>query len=328
MADTDSDAPNTPVQTPCETIYCEDESDKLTVSGMRLDEEVRYPRIGTIQHKNIPDEAPREVHFLRELFGERLPEQPALAIAIGSLEVCGADDGLRIWCSATNVQRHGFDSQIYSPGGTIINKLEINYLELLNSHYSHGFQNGETILSASGPMNPLTAEIGGEIYTRLVSFNAKYDKPPKVVVWLCGFDINYNHNTSVSISVGNVDCDRFVLNFHCWWKTQFRDVKVTWVAYPSDAPGILSGTATTLSRRTNNSSQHFNRDYISFTDSTVFTKPPRVIIGLTSLSYKKFLPLNLKLKTANISPYGFSWDADSWDESVMYSAGISWLAMD
>lgn len=125
--------------------------------------------------------------------------------------------------------------------------------------------------------------------------------------------------------MGNIERNIFEVHFETGCEAQLRDTKVTWVAYPSHIPNIFSGTATTRNRRKSSQPQSLNRDYVSF--GKVFGKEPGVFMGVNELDFRKSLGLRLHVRASNITPYGFTWDADSWGESVCYSAGVSWLAM-
>lgn len=316
--------------TPVESVADSDNSDRLTVSGFELDDRVPYPQIGQVDLSPLGDgvEAMDELDIKTHTLSTPLPERPGMPIALTGMRARAGKHGLRFWCSVTNIQRGTFDTQIHSLGKTTVEFVGLSYLQILAEHDFYGFQHGEVSLPKSGRGKiPEISSHCTVVYTRIVFFPTPYDKPPKVVLWLSGFEINAGHDCTVSAKLGKIERDRFEIFFGTWSEGQLKDVKVTWVSYSATAPNIRSGMTTTEYRRERDQPQHYNRDYVSFQRKGVLVKPPRIIAGINEVDFKADLPVNLSVGVDNVTPYGFTWDADSRGDSVMYAVGISWLAM-
>ncbi|KAF8429812.1 hypothetical protein EV426DRAFT_582916 [Tirmania nivea] len=58
-----------------------------------------------------------------------------------------------------------------------------------------------------------------------------------------------------------------------------------------------------------------------------FTSVPTVIVSLSSADLSHNHNFRLGVYATNVNLEGFTVHADTWDDSVVYACGISWLAI-
>lgn len=95
----------------------------------------------------------------------------------------------------------------------------------------------------------------------------------------------------------------------------------SWVAYPSDRPRVASGTQDT---RSSVQPQVYNSAFEPF--ETVFDHPPKVFLAINALEMDHERDMTLEVSAENVSAVGMSWHLDVWSDSILYSAGASYLA--
>ncbi|KZP17053.1 hypothetical protein FIBSPDRAFT_1047154 [Athelia psychrophila] len=101
--------------------------------------------------------------------------------------------------------------------------------------------------------------------------------------------------------------------------------RATWIAYPEDRPFVYSGTANVKDVRAGSDTVANNSQAIDF-GGTQFWKTPSVFVALNSLDLGCGRNLRLRASVDNISTSGLTWHIDTWDDSILYSGGISYLA--
>ncbi|RPA97739.1 hypothetical protein L873DRAFT_1604288, partial [Choiromyces venosus 120613-1] len=157
---------------------------------------------------------------------------------------------------------------------------------------------------------------------RLVQFQRKFASPPKVILWLSEVELGQ----CIRISAERIYTYGFSVRFETNDPAKtVNDAMVSWVAYPTDKPGIFSGTASTETRRPTTSPQLYNTGYIRFPEG-VFKEAPRVMVGLNYLDLGSKQHSRISVQSSNVSIFGMTWEADAWRDTVVSGAGISYLA--
>lgn len=162
--------------------------------------------------------------------------------------------------------------------------------------------------------------------TRLITFPRAYSAPPRVVVWLKDLDISCKAGWRVKTYDTNVSATGFTIHIDTWSDTVLYSATATWVAYPADKPKIFSGRFNTMDVRPWNRPQLYNSAHVNF-GSNIFTSPPRIFLALNSLDLDCTQNLRLRVTASNINAIGMTWYIDSWDTTILYSAGASYIAL-
>lgn len=161
--------------------------------------------------------------------------------------------------------------------------------------------------------------------TREITFKRPYQSPPKVVVWLNLFDMNANVNWRVKTFATDVTATGFNLHIDTWSDTKIMCTMASWIAYPAHRPGLASGSFSTRDIRSPGQPQLYNSAFEPF-PAGVFKKPPRVFLAINSLEIDHERNLRLKVSADNVSATGMTWHLNSWSDTLLLSAGASYIA--
>lgn len=245
---------------------------------------------------------------------------PGLPIGLNMLDI-GNDAFIRIHSHSSNVKNDRFsinintwaDTKLYGGGCTWLE------IEKNNTDFQFGAFNTLEDFNWDDPQSH---------HTRLITFPRSYSAPPRVVVWLTVLEMRHTSDWRVKTYETNVTATGFTIHIETLGDSVLNFGTATWVAYPADKPGVLSGRFSTMDIRPPVHPQLYNSGHVSFgKDHDMFTAPPRVLMAINSfeISCKHFLRLKVNASTINAS--GMTWHIDSWDDTILYSAGASYIAV-
>ncbi|RPA72170.1 hypothetical protein BJ508DRAFT_419602 [Ascobolus immersus RN42] len=160
-----------------------------------------------------------------------------------------------------------------------------------------------------------------------VCFDMSYEEVPEVVLFISGFKTEPVHNLRFKISTSNVTKTGFRVKASTWLDSELYDLSVTWLAYPSGTKHVHSGSVSTSPCGNSKKPQQINMGYESF-PAGKFTKPPKVMVGLNYLDLEHGTEQNIKSFVSNVTHLGMCWNVDSWDDTVIYGGGFSYLAIE
>ncbi|KAJ9643566.1 hypothetical protein H2199_004245 [Coniosporium tulheliwenetii] len=155
-----------------------------------------------------------------------------------------------------------------------------------------------------------------------------YDDTPNVVVWLSGFDMATGHNWRIKVYADGIDKDGFTIHLDTWADTVLYAAQASWIAYPKENQGvsrITSGSDDTSKYRPWYPAQEKNGRKISFKES-LFDKVPKVFAALNYLDFDSAKNMRIKASTPQVTTDGFTWHGDTWEDSLCYGVGVSWIA--
>jgi len=161
--------------------------------------------------------------------------------------------------------------------------------------------------------------------SRYIKFAKPYAEPPKVVVWLNALDIDQSKNWRVKTYTSDIKADGFTLHIDTWADTILYLGSATWIAHPANRTDIASGTYSTQDVRAWDKPQATTGGKANF--DRRFQRTPRVIAALNSIDIDHNANLRVRSTTNNITTGGLGWNLDSWADTILYSAGASYLAL-
>lgn len=162
--------------------------------------------------------------------------------------------------------------------------------------------------------------------SRRVAFSRPYAVPPKVVIWLDMLDVESNANCRVRAYTTDVACDAFTVHVDTWQNTKLFGAGVCWAAHSAGRRDICSGTFATGDVR------HFSQPRLDTSKSLLFENadfdaPPQLFLAFNSMDIDNCANLRLKVYTSRVTPTGMIWHIDGWENTVVYSAGASFIAV-
>ncbi|KAG8918565.1 hypothetical protein FRC00_012335, partial [Tulasnella sp. 408] len=119
----------------------------------------------------------------------------------------------------------------------------------------------------------------------------------------------------------------FTIHIDTWADTTLWTAAAFWVAYPEDKDHIYSGTTNTMEVRSWQNPQAKTRRYINF-QGTRFWKTPIVFVALNWIDISVVNNVRLDTYVDNVTTRGFTWNANTWDDSKVWAVGMSYIAFD
>lgn len=174
-----------------------------------------------------------------------------------------------------------------------------------------------------------TMEIRPEDRPQLVNdkvkyYNRKYDSVPQLPVGITSLDISQAANIRITAATSEATTENFKASLQSWADTVLYSASMTYLEKSSAFDYIQTGVYNTQETRPWNESQLTHSTRINFT--TPFSAPPTVVTWLQSLDMDKKKNWRITVSATDIDANGFTIHADSWADSILYSAGVTWLA--
>ncbi|KAK7737618.1 hypothetical protein SLS63_002747 [Diaporthe eres] len=174
-----------------------------------------------------------------------------------------------------------------------------------------------------------TAEIRPEDEPQLVSekvkyYYKKYDDAPELPVGITSLDISQAANIRITAATSEATTENFKASLQSWNDTVLYSASMTYLEKSSDFDYIQTGFYNTNETGPGKKPQLKHSKRIKF--ATPFSAPPKVITWLQSLEMDKSRNWRIRVSATDIDKKGFTIHADSWADSILYSAGVTWLA--
>lgn len=264
-----------------------------------------------------PWDQPSLVNTKTKYFWKKYPTAPQLPLGLMSLDI-ERTRNIRIAAGAADVTQESFVASLNAWADTLLYSAGMAYLEA-----GPGFEYLQT-----GTFN--TQEVGKwqdhqSQNSKRINFPKPFQgKPPQVICWLNSLDLDKDYNWRVKTYATDIDTSGFTVHIDTWADTIMYSAGMTWVAYPSEQPGVASGSFGTEDVRPWNQPRAENSATVPFGQK--FVRFPKVIMALSSIDYDKNWNLRIRLSTSSVTETGLTWHLQSWHDSVMYSAKASYFA--
>ncbi|KAF8263718.1 hypothetical protein EI94DRAFT_1806768 [Lactarius quietus] len=248
------------------------------------------------------------------IFPRPFVDRPRLAHGLREIDI-GNNASVRVSSTFQNLTKSSVDYNIITWGNTTLWSAVADVLAFAPGDLD--FLTGEHMRSIwKNPNVPASVRI---------NFERPFLTPPKVVVFFNCIELNRSRNWCLKTTATNIDPDGFTLNIETWADTIFYSARVGWVAYPEDREHIFSTTVNTSDVRPAGKPQLQHSKELSF-NSVEFLKTPSVFIALNFLNIDCKADLRVNAYVDNISTTRLTWHIDSWNDTVVYSAGASIIA--
>lgn len=152
----------------------------------------------------------------------------------------------------------------------------------------------------------------------------KYDSVPELSVGITSIDISQAANIRITASTSEATTENFKASLQSWADTVLYSASMTYLEKSSVFNYTQTGVYNTQEDHPWNEPQLTHSKRINFT--TPFSAPPKVVTWLQSLDMDKEKNWRISVSANDIDKDGFTIHADSWADSILYSAGVTWLA--
>lgn len=279
----------------------------------------RNPVIGTFHTNELRSwEEVRHNTSKVVTFAEKYAMVPGLVVGLTELDIC-RDVNVRAKAFTSKIQRDQFEIHLDSWEDTTLYGAGCAWLQIEADDVD--FQYGNYYTAEDRPWTASQMQ-----NTREVRFKRAYTAPPMVVVWLSLIDLGQGGAWRIKAFAADVTAVGFTMHIDTWGDSMLYDAVASWAAYPVDRPGVASGCFSTLDTGSWAQPQLYNSAYEPFGDG-VFEKPPRIFVAINALDISRGDHMRLKVTVDNVSKAGMTWHLDSWEGTVLYSAGASYIAL-
>jgi len=253
------------------------------------------------------------VHFAR---GYVAP--PRLPLGLNFLDI-DHKTNIRVKAFTSDISQNNFNVHVNSWGDTELYTGGVSWLELAPGNLE--YQSGQFSTEEDHPWSQPQEET-----SRRINFDRPFVTPPRVVVFLNQLDMSNEHNWRIKTEATDVDESGFTINIGTWGDSILFSATAGWIAYPEDRKYVLSGSANITDIRPWEQPQPENSKHVSFA-GVEFWKAPSVFMAINGFDIDHSDNLRLKVYADDVSPEGMTWHADSWADTVLYSAGISYICL-
>ncbi|KAM5342766.1 hypothetical protein ACJ41O_013732 [Fusarium nematophilum] len=291
------------------------ETDKAFIATAYPGQDLDVSTFNTMEVR--PWNQPKHETSKRLVFTRNFGNPPAMAVGLNWLDVANSAN-IRVKAFADNVTANAADLHLNSWADTTLYSAGCTWFRAATS--DPDFQIGQFSTLDDHPWNQPRPKT-----SRQIQFARAYSAPPKVVVWLNQLDFARNKNWRVTATATAVTSTGFTINLDTWADTELYTATASWIAYPADKAGVMSGTYNTQDVRPWNQPRLLNSGRANFPAGKL-QRAPKVLIALNSLDIDYRRNLRLKLAADSVSAEGMNWHIDSWADTTLYSAGASYIA--
>lgn len=264
-----------------------------------------------------PSDRPQKEASMRKQFPRTYKSPPSLAVGLNSLDV-SKDFNIRVKAFADNVTKSSAEFHLDTWADSILHSASCTWFRKPSDDKE--FQIGKFNTLADHSWDTPKAKTSHQ-----VKFKHPYKAPPKVVVWLNQLDLAKGTNWRVAATATDITAIGFKLNLESWSDTIMHSAGAAWIAYPVDRKGVVSGTFSTLETRPADKPKLANSGRENFLAGT-FQRNPKVLFAFNSIDIDCRKNLRVKLGATSVSPGGMKWHINAWADTILYSAGASYIA--
>ena len=157
-------------------------------------------------------------------------------------------------------------------------------------------------------------------------FYEKYPSVPALPLGLTMLDIDAGANIRVSAVAQNITQEKFTASLNTWADTTLWSAGLTWLEASPRFTYLRTGTFHTGEIRPWNAPQLENKKRITFATPFKDAQPPKIVCFLNLLDIDRNTNWRVKAYASDIDANGFTIHVDTWADTILYSAGVTWLA--
>ncbi|KAG8999880.1 hypothetical protein FRB90_011922 [Tulasnella sp. 427] len=241
---------------------------------------------------------------------------PRVVCGLNSLDM-QTGTNLRCRATTTDIKNQQFTAHIDTWADTTLYSSSVDCLVLKPGNLD--ILTGQFSTEEDHPWNKPQTQT-----SRRINFERPFVTAPKVIVFFKQFDTGSGTSTRLKTYTSDIDPKGFTLHIETWADTILYSATAGWFAYPEDRDHTFSGTANTMDVRPWQNPIAQNQKTISF-QNTGFWRKPFVFCALNWIDISTDANLRVRAYCDNISGVDMTWHIDSWADTKLWSAGISYL---
>lgn len=258
-------------------------------------------------------------------FKDQYKKPPNLAAGFRSLDLSN-DAPARANLVADNITASSFKITLETWGNSTLYSASATWIEKKSKARECLFGQFDTKDLSNG--SETSKEGGAERENaKKIKFPHSFEEDAQVTCWLNRIDMKGGEtNYRVRAYATNVTRDGFTAHIDTWGDSIMNGAAMCWIAFPKNKPYVQSGSFGTGDVRSWSNPKPKNSARVGFEDG-VFKKAPTVLVALNALDMAGNSDLRISVDADDVTEEGFRWHLDTWDDSTLYSAGASWIAL-
>lgn len=160
-----------------------------------------------------------------------------------------------------------------------------------------------------------------------VKFKTRFTEPPSVMLGLSYLHTDRSRHVRIIGTAQTIFEDLFEVYSRAYADTILYAVGFTWFAFPKYEHSNLllqMGSFCTTQDHPWNVKQNLTQTWVAF--QSPYKLPPKVVIWLTQIDSDKSYNERVMAFATDITPEGFNLHINTWGDSFLYAAAISWFA--
>ena len=158
---------------------------------------------------------------------------------------------------------------------------------------------------------------------QLIWFSQAFTSPPKICAWIQEFEWHGTEFMSIKCFPTDISSNSFHLKIESWANRKFTNVRVQWLAYPSEEDGrrVKSGRTTV-----NRAQREINAKAAFY--GQPFQNTPKTFIAISEMDFG--CSRNLRFRCSANAPNNkeLEWKYGTRDDTDMDHAEVQWLAIE
>jgi hypothetical protein len=241
-------------------------------------------------------------------------DRPRLAHGLREIDIAN-NANIRVSSTLHNITRHSADCNIITWGDTTLWSAVADVIAFAPA--DQDFLTGEHMRSLWRNLNsPASVRI---------DFERPFLTPPNVVVFFNCIELERFRTWRLKTTATDIDTKGFTLHIETWLDTILYAARVGWIAYPENRRNIFSLSVSTRDIPPAGQRGLRHSDELSF-KALEMLSVPSVFIALNYLDIDCNAGLRINAHVDNISTNRLTWHIDSWNDTVVYSAGATLIA--
>lgn len=153
----------------------------------------------------------------------------------------------------------------------------------------------------------------------------KYPAAPRIPLGLTSLDIDCGHNIRIAAAATDITHEKFTASLNAWGDSVLYTAGLTFLEAGTGFEYLQTGTFNTqeVGAWENHAPQNLKR--IDFA-KPFQGQPPKLICWLTLVDMDQRYNWRCKTYATDVDTNGFTVHIDTWGDTIMYSAGMTWLA--
>jgi len=277
----------------------------------------------------------RPISFARNHYNE----PPNLAAGFSSLDV-SCEGPIRANLIADNITTDGFRIAIEAWGHTTLYGASCTWIEhkatakeCIFGQFDTQDASASPAMSATAPKANTTRKLAVQTepvprkYAKAFDFPQAFNEPVEVVCWLNRLDMasGRDHDYKVRAFADTITPEGFTAHLNTWDNGELHGAAMCWIAFPKRKLHVDSGRFSTTDVRKRTDPRPRTTAKVKFKQR--FRVVPTVLAALSMIDAAGNADLRVNLSVSEVTREGFRWTLETWDDSTLYAAGASWIAL-